>query len=94
MQQLCEIKIKVPQEVLLNLHKSLGETAKDIGRQAAIRYYKKRMLSLGKAADLAGMSRFEFVDYLRFNDEPIFEYTDEELEEIKRDAAELEKIIT
>ncbi len=94
MQQLCEVKIKVPQEVLLNLHKSLGEAAKDIGRQAAIRYYKKRMLSLGKAADLAGMSRFEFIDYLRFNDEPIFEYTDEELEEIKRDAAELEKIIT
>ena len=52
------------------------------------------MLSLGKAADLAGMSRFEFIDYLRFNDEPIFQYTDEELEEIKRDAAELKKVIT
>jgi hypothetical protein len=48
-------------------------------------HYKKRMLSLGKAADLAGMSRFEFIDYLRFNDEPVFEYTDEELEEIKRE---------
>ena len=88
-----EVKIKVPHEVLLNLHKSPGEAAEDIRRQAAIRYYKKRALSLGKAADLAGMSRFEFIDYLRFNDEPVFQYTDEELEEIKRDAAELEKII-
>jgi predicted HTH domain antitoxin len=70
--------------VLLNLHKSPGEAAEDIRCQAAIRYYKKRALSLGKA-DLAGMSRFEFIDYLRFNDEPVFEYTDEELEEIKRE---------
>jgi predicted HTH domain antitoxin len=55
---------------------------------------QKRALSLGKTADLAGMSRFEFIDYLRFNDEPVFQYTDEELEEIKRDAAEIEKVIT
>lgn len=88
-----EVKIEVPHEVLLNLHKSPDEAAEDIRRQAAIRYYKKRSLSLGTAADLAGMSRFEFIDYLRFNDEPVFQYTDEELEEIKRDAAELEKVI-
>jgi hypothetical protein len=53
-----EVKLEVPHEVLLNLNKSPGEAAKDIRRQAAIRYYKKRVLSLGKAADLAGMSRF------------------------------------
>jgi hypothetical protein len=40
------------------------------------------------------MSRFEFIDYLHFNDEPVFQYTDEELEEIKRDAGEIEKVIT
>lgn len=88
-----EVKIKVPHEILINLNKSLGEFAEDIRRQAAIRYYKKRLLSLGKAADLAEMSRFEFIDYLHFNDEPIFEYTDEELEEIQKDALKLEKIL-
>jgi len=88
-----EVKIKVPHEVLINLHKSLGEFAEDIRQQAAIRYYKKRLLSLGKAADLAGLSRFEFIDYLRFNGESVFEYTDEELEEIQKDALELEKIL-
>ncbi len=91
--QVHEVKIRIPHEVLLNLRKSRGEVAEDIRRQAAIRYYKTRVLSLGKAADLAGMSRFEFIDYLRFNDEPVFDYTDEELEEIKQDAVELEKIL-
>jgi predicted HTH domain antitoxin len=88
-----EVKIKVPHEVLITLHKSPDEFAEDIRQQAAIRYYKNRLLSLGKAADLAGLSRFEFIDYLRFNGESIFKYTDEELEEIQRDARELEKIL-
>lgn len=91
--QTYEVKIKVPQEVLYNLHGSLMEAGEDIKRQAAIRYYKKRTLSLGKAADLAGMTRFEFIDYLRFNGEPVFEYTDEELDQIQRDATELGKIL-
>ena len=91
--QSYKLKLEVPHDIVLNLHKSPNEAAKDIRQQAAIRYYKKRALSLGKAADLAGMSRFDFIDYLRCNDEPIFQYTDEELEEIKRDAAELKKII-
>lgn len=88
-----EVKMRVPHEVLLSLHKSFNEAGDDIRRQAAIRYYKKRVLSLGKAADLAGMTRFEFIDYLRFNDEPIFQYTDEELEEINSDTIKIGKII-
>ncbi|MCD6475739.1 MAG: UPF0175 family protein [Anaerolineaceae bacterium] len=88
-----EVKFEVPLEVLLSLHKSPVEAAADIRRQAAIRYYKTRALSLGKAAELAEMSRFEFIDYLRFNGESVFKYSDEELEEIKSDAVVLGKIL-
>ena len=42
-------------------------------------------------AELAEMGRFEFIDYLRFNNEPVFEYSDEELEEIEIDAVVLGK---
>ena len=87
-----EVKFEVPYEVLLNLHKSPIEAAADI-RRAAIRYYKTRVLSLGKAAELAEMSRFEFIDYLRFNNETVFKYSDDELEEIKNDAVGLGKIL-
>lgn len=91
--QSFEMKITLPYEILLNLHKSVAEAAEDMKQQAAIRYYKKRILSLGKAAELAGMNRLEFIDCLRFNNETIFEYTDEELEEIKDDAVLLERIL-
>lgn len=90
--QSYSMTIQMPYDVLIHLHKSCAEAAQDIQRQAAIRYYTTRALSLGKAADLAGMTRFEFIDYLRFNQEPVFEYTVDELAEIHDDAAKLEAI--
>ncbi len=86
--------IRIPFEMLLHLHKPLNDVIEDIKRQAAIRYYTHRVLSLGKAAELAGMSRFEFIDYLRFNREPIFDYTDEEMESMaEHDTAVLQQAL-
>lgn len=92
--QPCTMTIHIPYDVFINLRKSLAEAAQDILRQAAIRYYKTRMLSLGKAAELAGMTRFEFLDYLRFNGEAIFDYSEDELAEIQEDALKLEDILS
>ena len=92
--QSCTMTIDVPYNVFINLRKSLTEAAQDILRQAAIRYYKTRVLSLGKAAELAGMTRFEFIDYLRFNQETIFDYTEDELAKIQNDALKLEGMLS
>lgn len=92
--QSCTMTIHVPYDVFINLRKSLAEAAQDILRQAAIRYYKTRVLSLGKAAELAGMTRFECIDYLRFNQETIFDYTEDELAEIQDDASKLEEMLS
>ena len=92
--QACTMTIDVPYDVFIHLHKSRAEAARDIQRQAAIRYYTTRRLSLGKAAEMAGMTRFEFIDYLRFNDVPIFDYTEDELAEIHEDAAKLEELLS
>lgn len=91
--QLEEVSIKIPREVRFQLHESLEEAGKDIKIQAAVQYYRKRKLSLGKAADLAAMTRIEFIDYLRFNNEPIFDYNDEEMAEIHSDAEQLGRIL-
>ena len=44
-------------------------------------------------ADLAGLTRFEFVDLLRYNGESIFHYSADELDEIDRDSERLGKIL-
>ncbi len=91
--QTYEIRMKVPRELSLHLNKPLEGIEGDIREQAAIRYYKKRVLSLGKSAVLAGLTRFEFVDLLKYNGESIFHYSADELDEVDQDSELLGKIL-
>ncbi len=47
---------------------------------AAVNYYREHKLSLGKAAQLAGMEKFDFMDYLGFIGVPVINYSAEELD--------------
>ena len=59
---------------------------------AALVLYRKRKLSLGKAAELAGYNKIEFIEKLREEEEFIFDYTDEEINEICEDAEKIKGI--
>jgi predicted HTH domain antitoxin len=85
--------MKVSRELPIILNKRPEEIEVDIRRQAAIRYYKQQILSLGKAADLAGITRIEFIDFLKFCGESIFDFSAEELKEIDQDTERLGKIL-
>jgi len=56
--------------------KSLQEEARKI---IAMQFFKERKLSLGKAAELAGMDKNEFVILLGKNQIDIYQYTEKEL---------------
>ena len=75
------------------LHKSFKETHNEIYQQAAIRFYKKNILSLGKAAEFAHLSKMEFIDLLKFNNEVIFDYDNDVLSEIASDSNNLTKML-
>ncbi len=47
----------------------------------AMRLYRDRALSLGQAARLAGLSRWDFIELLSINQIPVIDYSDEELED-------------
>lgn len=76
------LETEVPEDVYLTLRarglfrEALAEASR---RLLALRYYQDRILSLGKAARLAGMSRWHFVDFLSDNDVAVIDYSDEEL---------------
>lgn len=63
--QTFEIKIGLPYEILINLHKSTTEAVEDIKQQAAIRYYKKRILSLGTLSVLRTAKNKKIVSRIR-----------------------------
>ena len=87
---LREMRIKVPEEIYIVLKKNTNELSWDILQKAAIQYYIEKKLSLEKAASMCGMSRMDFIDILFHLNIPIFDYSDDDLEEIH---SEREKIL-
>ena len=55
-------------------------------KKIALTLYRKRKLSLGKAAELAGYNKVDFIKKLKQENEYVFDYNTDELDEIMNDA--------
>lgn len=75
-----KIEIEIPEEILANLKQSTDEFKKDLKLTMAVELYKKGKLSLGKATELSGFSKMGFIDMLNYRGEPVFNYTDDEID--------------
>ena len=81
--QTVVLETQVPEDIYLTLqaHGLFREALAEHSRRLlALRFYQDRVLSLGKAARLAGMSRWAFIDFLSENNVSVVDYGDEELE--------------
>ena len=67
------IQLDVPDEVLVSLKETPQTLARELRIAAAVKFYELGKLSSGRAAQLAGMSRVEFLSALgRFQVSPFF----------------------
>lgn len=78
----AELKIAVDESILLSLKEGKHKFVREMLLNNAITLYRKRKLSLGKAAELAGLDRIDFIRKLRDEGEYIFDYDDEMIEEM------------
>ena len=80
-----DISIKIPKEILLKLHQDEKDFARYIKKILAMDLYKNRQISLGRCADIAEMTKKEFIQYLGGNSISIFSITSkgEFLEELE-----------
>ncbi len=80
------VTFELPEDVFSALRTTPEEFVHQMRLAAAVKWYELGLLSQGKAAELAGLSRREFIDSLaRFKVTP-FQVTPEELtEEAGRD---------
>jgi predicted HTH domain antitoxin len=83
------ISFAVKESILLSLKATQDEFIQDVLFFTALMLYKKRKLSLGKAAELAGYGKLLFIEKLQQEGEVIFDYNQEELAEIFADVAKL-----
>lgn len=78
------VNIEIPEEVLISLKESSETMARELGILAAVKLFELGKLSSGRAAQLAGMSRVEFLTSLGKYQVSPFPLTAEEL---KRDVS-------
>ncbi len=62
------VTIDFPSDILLALNENEQELKKDIKLSFAIRLYRMQKLTIGKAAQIAGMSRYDFETILSDNE--------------------------
>ena len=69
------ITINIPSDILLALNETEAELQERIKISLAMRLYRLQKLTIGKAAQLSGLSRFEFETMLSDNNIPISNLT-------------------
>ena len=68
------LEIEVPDDVLLGLQKDNKGLAKEMRLAAAVKWYELGLITQGKAAEVAGLSRAAFIDQLsRYKVSPLQE---------------------
>jgi predicted HTH domain antitoxin len=75
-----EIRFEIPEDILNSLNQDKNEFTQQLRLHMALQLYKNHKLSFGKAAELAGMSRDEFLIALDSNKIDFFDYDPSELE--------------
>ena len=87
-----ELKIRYPSGFEHAVHMTKSELEHHIRLMAALKMFELGKVSSGKAAELAGMSRIEFLEACGRYKVSVFNYTPEEVEEeLKRDLEEARK---
>lgn len=84
------LKLNIPSDVFITLNESENELANNIKLFIAIKFYQLAKLTIGQAARLSGLTRYEFEKILAKNKIPISNLT---IEDVEKDIKTLEKIL-
>ncbi|HEY2294713.1 MAG TPA: UPF0175 family protein [Thermoanaerobaculia bacterium] len=79
---MATLTIEVPEGALSALRKSPSEVEKDVRLAAAIDWFRRGLVSQGKAAEIAGIPRADFIDELAARKIDVFQV---DLDELKRE---------
>lgn len=76
-----KIEFEMPTSILLALNEQKEEFVSEVRLYSALKLFEKHKLSLGKAAEVAGLNKWNFLDKLAENNISVVDYPVEDLEE-------------
>ncbi len=79
---MAKLVIEVPEGALSALRQSPGEAERDVRLAAAIDWFRRGLVSQGKAAEIAGIPRADFIDELAVRKIDVIQV---DLDELKRE---------
>ncbi len=77
---MVEVRMQLSEGVLASLRKDPDAFGRELRLVAAIKWYELRQLSQGRAAEIAGVSRAEFLAALQRHGVSPFQYDADEVE--------------
>lgn len=81
-----QLTINIPDNFLISVKEKQEDFIKTMLFNHALALYRKNKLSLGKAAELAGYDKLSFIQKLQFENEPIYDYEPELVNEMINNA--------
>jgi len=72
------LNISIPDSVLLSTRQSAEQFESEAKKAIALKFYTDEKLSLGQAAELSGLSKFEFMKFLSQNKISVFRFEDDD----------------
>lgn len=81
-----QLMITIPDNLLISIKEKQEDFIKTMLFNHALMLYQKNKLSLGKAAELAGYDRLTFIQKLQFENEAIYDYEPELVNEMVNNA--------
>lgn len=88
--------IDLPEDIYRTLSShgfSKEAISKESKKLLALKCYKDRILSLGKSAELSGLSLWEFIEFLSANNVSVIDYSEDLLEKEFGDVEKLKKVL-
>jgi predicted HTH domain antitoxin len=78
---MASVTIQLPDELPSSLHRTPTELARDVTLAAAIDWYRQGLVSQGRAAEIAGVPRADFIEALAERKIDVVQLEPDELEQ-------------
>jgi predicted HTH domain antitoxin len=82
-----QLTLTIPDNFLITIKEKKEDFIKTMLFNHALMLYRKNKLSLGKAAELAGYDKLTFIQKLQLENEPIYDYEPELVDEMFNNTA-------